>query len=192
MRVNTRPDSSTSRKHLGRFIAAIGIVIAAHGLAGCGDRESSNGTAAPVPSVADSTSGNYANPAGSGVSPPASVEPPGTDDQPGPSAVAPASAAPGVAAGFAAAWVRSDLGAAQWLKGIVGFCEPGFAAKLASVDPANVPAHRVTGKPRAVRAPANRSAQYAIATDEGTLTVTLVDLNGRWRVSGNDYDPSPR
>jgi hypothetical protein len=142
--------------------------------------------------VADATGSIVANPSGSGASPAASVEPPGTDDHPEPGAAAPPAAAPAAAAGFGAAWVRRELSAAQWLKGITPWCEPGFARSLATVDPANVPASRVTGKPRVLRAPAGRSAAYTVATDGGTLTVTLIDLNGRWLVSGNDYTPSQR
>lgn len=28
---------------------------------------------------------------------------------------------------------------------------------------------------------------HAVSTDSGTLTMVLIDLHGRWRVTGNDY-----
>lgn len=66
-------------------------------------------------------------------------------------------------------------------------CDDGFAHALRTVDPARVPAARVTGRPVAVRAPAGGAAAYEVATDAGTLTVTLAAVDGRWRVTGNDF-----
>ncbi|MEV0216521.1 hypothetical protein [Micromonospora sp. NPDC050695] len=66
-------------------------------------------------------------------------------------------------------------------------CDEGFARALRSVDPARVPAARVTGRPVATQAPAAGAAVYEVATDTGTLTVTLAAVDGRWRVTGNDF-----
>ncbi|OJF14467.1 hypothetical protein, partial [Couchioplanes caeruleus] len=123
--------------------------------------------------------------------PAASVEPPGHDDHAAPTKSAKASAAPAVAAGFAKAWVRRELPAQQWHAGVARWCEPGFAKLLTTTDPRNLPSTRVTGKPKAVRAPANRSAEYTVATDSGTLSVVLTDWQGTWRVTGNAYEPRP-
>lgn len=114
-------------------------------------------------------------------------EPPGHDDHPLPLPAAPAGAAPRAAAAFARAWVRRDLSPAAWRTGITALCDRRFAAQLATVDPANLPADRVTGAPRAVRAPHDRSARYTVATNGGVLTVVLVDQAGRWVVINNDF-----
>ena len=172
-----------------RFTVAIASLVAAQALVtGCA---SSDPAAAPVtagspPSaVADATASPFI-PSGSA---PASVEPPGTDDHAEPTAAAPAADAPAAAAGFAAAWVRRDLPAPQWLAGVKRWCEPGFAKLLATTDPRNLPSSKVTGKPTAVRKPADLSAEYTVSTDSGTLTVVLIDYRGEWRVAGNDYSP---
>ncbi|MFF0256941.1 hypothetical protein ACFYPW_31150 [Micromonospora zamorensis] len=66
-------------------------------------------------------------------------------------------------------------------------CDDGFALALRTVDPARVPATRLTGPPVATQAPAGGAAVYEVATDAGTLTVTLGAVDGRWRVTGNDF-----
>jgi hypothetical protein len=54
------------------------------------------------------------------------------------------------------------------------------------VDPANIPATRVTGPPTAVRAAAS-SVQAEVPTDTVTLLVLVVRTEfGDWRVSGYD------
>lgn len=141
--------------------------------------------------MVDATRSAVSGAANPGAGPSASVEPPGTDNSP-PGAAAPASAAPAAAAGFAAAWVRRDLPAGQWLAGVTPWCAPPFARSLATVDPANVAASRVTGRPRVLHAPVGRNAAYTVPTDAGTLTVTLTVSGGRWLVSSNDFTSSPR
>ncbi|MEV4826487.1 hypothetical protein [Micromonospora sp. NPDC049274] len=66
-------------------------------------------------------------------------------------------------------------------------CDDGFADALRTVDPARVPATRVTGRPVAAQGPTEGAAVYEVATDAGTLTVTLAAVGGRWRVTGNDF-----
>jgi hypothetical protein len=170
---------------------SIAAVVAAQALTGCASGDpgmtGADPRSAPASVAADAT----ASPAGDTPAPsaPASIEPPGTDDHAEPTAAAKASAAPAVAAGFAAAWVRRDLPAQQWLAGVTPWCEPGFARLFATTDPRKLPSSKVTGTPKAVRAPAARSAEYTVSTDSGTLTVVLLDFRGQWRVSGNDYTP---
>lgn len=95
--------------------------------------------------------------------------------------------APKVALAFARAWVRRERPAAQWLAAVRPLCEPGFAKLMATVDPANVPASRVTGVAQVVVAPAVGTAQYRVPTDAGALLVTVTSLRGRWLVSANDF-----
>lgn len=92
-----------------------------------------------------------------------------------------------VAAAFAAAWARPELPAETWWQRVASHCDEGFARALRTVDPARVPATRVTGRPVATQAPKDGAAVYEVATDAGTLTVTLAGVGGRWVVTGNDF-----
>ncbi|MEU6077545.1 hypothetical protein [Micromonospora sp. NPDC047074] len=123
------------------------------------------------------------------ASPTSTSERPGNDDhgdERPPAALPPAAQAPRVVAAFAAAWARPDLSAAVWWKRVAPHCEEGFARALRTVDPAQVPATQVTGRPSVKQAP-KAAAVYEVPTDAGTLTVTLAAVNGRWMVTGNDF-----
>ncbi|MEU8024676.1 hypothetical protein AB0B88_20945 [Micromonospora haikouensis] len=117
------------------------------------------------------------------------MEPPGEDDHDHPPAARtpPASGAPTVAAAFAAAWARPDLTAQQWWEQIAPLCEPAFGRTLRTVDPARVPATRITGRPVAVQPPKDGRATYRVATDAGTLSVALAAIDGRWVAVDNDF-----
>ena len=92
-----------------------------------------------------------------------------------------------VAAGFAAAWVHADLPADRWWSTVAPFCEAGFAQRLRTVDPSNLPATKVTGTPVQVSPPVNGVAVFTVTTDGGVLVVTVAAVNGRWLVTGNDF-----
>jgi hypothetical protein len=99
-----------------------------------------------------------------------------------------------VAAAFATAWARPDLPAATWWRGVAAYAEPGYAELLRSVEPANVPASRVTGTARTVRAAAGLVV-VDVPTDAGTCRVTVADTagTGEWKVSTHSWRPgSPR
>jgi hypothetical protein len=104
------------------------------------------------------------------------VPPPPPAGQPGP-----------VVAGFAAAWVRADLPADRWWSAVAPFCDTGFAQRLRTVDPSNLPATKVTGTPVQVSSPAGGPAVFTVATDGGVLVVTVAAANGRWLVTDNDF-----
>lgn len=88
---------------------------------------------------------------------------------------------------WAAAWVRPPTGttAARWLEGLEPYTTDEYLGVLSGVDPANVPATRLTGPVRAVRV-APRSVQARVPTDALTLIVTAVSTDAGWRVSGYD------
>ncbi|SCL43837.1 hypothetical protein GA0070606_0028 [Micromonospora citrea] len=169
---------------MGWVRAVLAAAAAAVALAGCGGPVE-QGTAAPV------LSGPVYPTAGAvEVSPTSTGEAPGRDDhgdERAPVAPPPAAQAPRVAAAFAAAWARPDLPTEVWWQRVAPHCEEGFARALRTVDPAQVPARRVTGRPAATRAPKGGAAVYEVPTDAGTLTVTLAAVNGRWVVTGNDF-----
>ncbi|MFI7074961.1 hypothetical protein [Micromonospora sediminicola] len=140
--------------------------------------------------VAAGSASAYPTPAAAGASTAPNAEPPGRDDHDHDVVDAPpppaAQAAP-VAAGFAAAWARSDLPAARWWPAVADYCDEDFARSLRTVDPALVPASRVTGRPRATQTPRDARAVFEVPTDAGTLTVRLAGVGGRWRVTDNDF-----
>lgn len=120
----------------------------------------------------------------------ASATPPealGRDDEDDEGPTAPVAKAAPAAAAFAAAWARPGIDAAGWLEGVRQLCVPRFAEQLRTVDPANLPASRITGPPRATYPVRDGGGQFAIPTDRGTLLVSVADIKGRWLVTGNDF-----
>jgi len=103
----------------------------------------------------------------------------------------PTSSAPGtalsVAARWAAAWTNHPDGITneQWVGGLRALTTPEYLGVLAGVDPANVPASRVTGEPQAVKVAA-RSVTVEVPTDTLTLVVLVVQTEDGWRVAGYD------
>jgi hypothetical protein len=92
-----------------------------------------------------------------------------------------------VAARWSAAWVRPPDGttAEEWLDGLRNSTTDEYLGVLSGVDPANIPATRVTGKPRPVRVAAS-SVQAEVPTNALTLLVLVVDTDEGWRVAGYD------
>jgi hypothetical protein len=92
-----------------------------------------------------------------------------------------------VAARWAAAWVRPPDGttAREWLEGLRTTTTDEYLGVLSGVDPANIPATRVTGAPRPVRVAAS-SVQVQMQTDALTLLVLVVETDEGWRVAGYD------
>lgn len=90
-----------------------------------------------------------------------------------------------VASRWSAAWLRprADLTTEQWLAGLAPYTSEEYLGVLAAVDPANIPATRVTGQARPVRV-APRSLQVEVPTDALTLLVLVVDTEDGWRVTG--------
>lgn len=90
-----------------------------------------------------------------------------------------------VASRWSRAWVRPAPGvtAQEWLDGLRPYTAEEYLGVLSAVDPANVPAGRVTGEARAVRV-SPRSVQVEVPTDALTLLVLVVDTEQGWRVAG--------
>jgi hypothetical protein len=92
-----------------------------------------------------------------------------------------------VARRWTRAWVRPAVGTSneQWLAGLRGTTTDEYLGVLAAVDPANIPAARVVGNPKAVRV-SPRSVQVEVQTDGPRLLVLVVDTDSGWRVAGYD------
>lgn len=103
----------------------------------------------------------------------------------------PVSAAPraaiDVAGRWVQVWVRPAQGttAQQWLDALRPLTTPEYLGVLATVDPSNIPATRVTGQAKAVSA-SPQLVRVSVPTDALTLVVTVVDDGTGWRVA--DYD----
>jgi hypothetical protein len=104
-----------------------------------------------------------------------------------PTTAAPNGDAVRVAKEWAAAWVNHPQGitSAQWLEQLKPFTTEEYLPVMSSVDPANVPATKVTGEPT-VGTSYTSSVQLTIPTDGPKLSITVVSTNAGWRVA--DYD----
>jgi hypothetical protein len=110
------------------------------------------------------------------------------DDPPVPAKTSPGAAKPeAVAYAFASAWVdHKNVSAKVWHDGILPNATQDLAEELNGVDPADVPADSLTGKP--TMAPVGDGLLSAtITVDSGTLTLQLVAPDGRWLVDGVDW-----
>jgi hypothetical protein len=114
------------------------------------------------------------------------------DDAPAPKPTAkPGSASPeAVAYAFASAWVdHKNVSAKTWHDGILPNATKNLAEELDGVDPADVPADRVIGRPALV--PVGDGLANAVVTvDSGKLTLQLVGPDGKWLVDGVDWEAS--
>jgi hypothetical protein len=94
-----------------------------------------------------------------------------------------------VASDFAAAWLRTDIGAADWHDGVARHATQPLAADLKGVDPRSVPAKRMVGEPR-VLLRGEVYVRIGIPMDTGSLTLSVFKSDGEWRVGAVDWEPS--
>ncbi|WP_156313062.1 hypothetical protein [Micromonospora sp. HK10] len=91
-------------------------------------------------------------------------------------------AAAAAATRFVAQWARPDLPAGQWRADVRPYAVRGYADLLDTVDPANVPATRITAPGRVVTTTPGR-AEVDVGTDAGVLRVVCVRDGQRWLVA---------
>jgi hypothetical protein len=112
------------------------------------------------------------------------------DDDPPPSPTAGSGSAEpeAVAYAFAAAWVdHKNVSAKSWHNGLVPNATEDLADELNGVDPADVPADKLVGRPELV--PIGDGLVNAVVTvDSGKLTLQLVAPDGRWLVNDVDWE----
>ena len=114
------------------------------------------------------------------------------DDEPPPTPTAkPGTASPeAVAYAFASAWVdHKNVSAKTWHDGLVPNATKNLATELNGVNPADVPADRVIGRPTLVPV-GDGLANAVITVDSGKLTLQLVAPDGKWLVDGVDWEAS--
>ena len=95
-----------------------------------------------------------------------------------------------VAYAFASAWVdHKNVSAKVWHDGLVPNATKDLSGELDGVDPADVPADRVIGRP-ALTPVGEGQLDAVISVDSGTLSLELVAPEGRWLVDSVDWDNS--
>ncbi|MFC7278526.1 hypothetical protein ACFQS1_31495 [Paractinoplanes rhizophilus] len=95
-----------------------------------------------------------------------------------------------VAYAFASAWCNhTKVTPKAWRDRLLPNATKNLADELDGVDPAGVPAERVTGRPSLV--PVSATVVNAVVTmDSGKLNLRLVAPDGHWLVDGIDWDGS--
>jgi hypothetical protein len=86
---------------------------------------------------------------------------------------------------WAKAWVNHPAGMTneQWLDGLRPFTDEEYLnTEMATVEPANIGATKVTGDPEAVESYTS-SVKVKLPTDDGTLLITVIDTPDGWRVN---------
>ncbi|MFY1623781.1 hypothetical protein ACN268_11315 [Micromonospora sp. WMMD735] len=86
------------------------------------------------------------------------------------------------AVGFVARWARPQLNASDWLAALRPRAVPAYAALLATVDPANVPATKVTGRGQVVAATPTHAA-VDVPTDNEVLRVVCIRDGRQWLIA---------
>ncbi|MFI0796620.1 hypothetical protein ACH4OY_28630 [Micromonospora rubida] len=152
-----------------RAIAGVAVLL----VTGCGARPSTAPSDPGPPNGAPSTM--LAPPATGALAADLDGAVPDAPASPDPAAVA-------AATRFVRAWARPGLPADRWLAGVQPLAIPAYAELLTTVNPANVPASRVTG-PGWVSSALTARMVVDIPTDAGVLRVTVVRSGHRWLVA---------
>jgi hypothetical protein len=179
-----------SPARLAAVVLAVLVVVAgvSYGFAAlAGDGAGRAAAPNTTPSTVTSRPPSGAGAAPSGTATPSAL-PPVAELTPGtlPPGSAPAAALQ-VATQWANAWVNHPAGttSAQWVERLRPYTTDEYLVVLGGVDPANVPANRVTGPARAVRY-SPKSVQVEVPTDALTLQVLVVEGDTGWKVAGHD------
>lgn len=100
-----------------------------------------------------------------------------------------APAALGVIKAWGQAWVNHPVGMSTqtWLAQLAPYTEPELLGTMGSVDVANIAATQVTGDPVVVHSYTS-SVEATLATNGGTLDITVVNTPTGWLVS--TYNPA--
>jgi len=104
-----------------------------------------------------------------------------------PTSAAPDPAALDVAKRWATAWATHPAGitTAQWLETLRPLTTEEYLPEMSTVDPANIPATKVTGEPTAVKSYTS-SVEALVPTDGPKLSITVAKTPSGWLVTGYD------
>jgi hypothetical protein len=165
-----------------RYALAIGLVVGIGAVILIGKALNGSGTAAP------GVIGNA--PSMPVVTAAASQADDGLDavDSPPPPSTAPGATKPDkLATQFVTAWLRhTNVTPQAWYTGLQKYMTVRLAGELDGVDPAGVPASRITGKITLIDQAANL-VEATVPVDSGTVTLRLLATDGHWLVDGVDW-----
>jgi hypothetical protein len=101
-----------------------------------------------------------------------------------PTSAPPSDDALDVADSWGKAWVHHPKGTTSdsWLDGLRPFTTEEYLVEMATVDPENIPATKVTGPP-VPKQSYTSSVTANLPTDGGTLAITVIDTPQGWRVA---------
>ncbi|GAB3587540.1 hypothetical protein GCM10027445_67790 [Amycolatopsis endophytica] len=104
-----------------------------------------------------------------------------------PTSAAPDPAALTVAKQWATAWATHPDGMtnAQWLDGLRPLTTEEYLPEMSTVDPANIPATKVTGEPTVTKSYTS-SLEVLVPTDGPKLSITVARTSSGWLVTGYD------
>ncbi|OXM68594.1 MULTISPECIES: hypothetical protein [Amycolatopsis] len=104
-----------------------------------------------------------------------------------PTSAAPDPAALRIAKQWATAWATHPDGItnAQWLDGLRPLTTEEYLPEMSTVDPANIPATRVTGEPTVTKSYTS-SVEVLVPTDGPKLSITVAKTPSGWLVTGYD------
>src|SRR5262245_2566861 len=164
-----------------RYTLAIGLVLGIGaiiliGKALGGPTTSTGGVTAGVPSSLPTVVSSAQADDGLGADAP--------ETPPGPSTSRGATPPEKLATQFLDAWLRhTNVTPEAWYAGLQRYMTTRLAGELNGVDPAGVPATRITGKVTLVDHAAN-FVEASIPVDSGVVTLRLLATDGRWLVDG--------
>jgi hypothetical protein len=101
-----------------------------------------------------------------------------------PKSAKPAPAALDVADSWGRAWVNHPAGITneKWLEALRPFTTEEQLTEMATVEPGNIGATKVTGEPESVES-FTSSVKVKLPTDDGDLLITVIDTPDGWRVT---------
>jgi hypothetical protein len=101
-----------------------------------------------------------------------------------PTKAPPAADALKVATAWGKAWVDHPTGTTndKWLDGLRPYTTEEYLVEMSTVDPANIPATKVTGPP-VPKQSYTSSVTANLPTDGGTIAITVIDTPQGWRVA---------
>jgi len=101
-----------------------------------------------------------------------------------PTKAPPAADALDVATAWGKAWVDHPKGTTteKWLDGLRPYTTEEYLVEMSTVDPANIPATKVTGPP-VPKQSYTSSVTANLPTDGGTIAITVIDTPQGWRVA---------
>ena len=150
---------------------AVATAVLLAGCAGQGDAAAPSSTSTPLPAASNAVTPGTTLDAESGG---------GTvDPKPAPAwDAAQRAAAVDAAVKAVTAFARPSLTADEWWKQLAPLLTDQAQQDYQDVDPANVPAHKVTGPGKVTDESARLAVRVAVPTDAGSYTVILIRQDG--------------